>query len=114
VEYQVYSQISDTDIIKNLAARFDALRLSKEMKDEEIIEKSGVSGVTISKFRSGKNITLKTFISLLRSLGEIDRLEAVFPEGKVWTPLASRHNITKKRVRSKKQEKSGFCWGDEQ
>lgn len=110
----MYSLQSDQDIMKNLASRFDALRLSKEVKDEEIIEKSGVSNVTISKFRSGKNITLKTFISLLRALGELDRLEALLPEGKEWSPLALRKPSPKKRVRSKRKKSSSFTWGDEQ
>lgn len=110
----MYSLLSDEDIMKNLASRFDALRLSKEIKDEELVEKSGVSSVTISKFRSGKNITLKTLIGLLRALGELDRLETVLPEGKEWSPLASQTSSPKKRVRSKKKPNSSFIWGDEQ
>lgn len=110
----MYSLQSDQDIMKNLASRFDALRLSKEMKDEELVAKSGVSSVTISKFRSGKNITLKTLISLLRALGEVDRLEALLPEGKEWSPLALKNTSPKKRVRSKVKKNSSFTWGDEQ
>ncbi len=110
----MYSLQSDEDIIKNLASRFDALRVSKALKDEELVEKSGVSSVTISKFRSGKNVTIKTLIGLLRALGELDRLETVLPEGKEWSPLASRKSPPKKRVRSKKKPNSSFIWGDEQ
>lgn len=108
-----YSLLNDEEILKDLSSRLENLRISKEMKDSQLVEKSGVTSVTISKFRSGHNITLKTFIRLLRALGELDRLESFLPSENEWSPLASENAAPKKRVRTKLKQKGAFVWGDE-
>lgn len=108
-----YSEVNDEEIIKDMAIRLDVLRRSKEIKDAEIAKRGGITMVTISKFRSGQNITLKTFIRLLRALGELDRLEALLPKETEWSPLGVKNSTPKHRVRSKRNKTGNFIWGDE-
>ena len=52
------------------------------MTQKEVSQQSGISVITIRKFENGKlyNITLGTFIELLRAIGFMQGLDDVLPE----------------------------------
>ena len=52
------------------------------MTQQEVSQQSGISVITIRKFENGKlyNITLGTFIELLRAIGFMQGLDDVLPE----------------------------------
>ena len=68
--------ITNQDIMLLLAKRIKEYRLAARMSQKEMAEKSGVSLATISHFEQGvsRNLTLANFISLLRALGQEQRL----------------------------------------
>jgi hypothetical protein len=108
-----WSLMNDDAIIQDLASRLDHSRRAQHLKDSELSAKGGFSDITMGQFRSGKNITLKTFIRILRALGELERLENVFSAADSWRPMGTRNDIPEKRVRGKKTTKKPFVWGDE-
>ena len=65
-----------------LAQRVKEYRLAARMSQKELAEQSGVSQTTISHFEQGvsRNLTLANFISLLRALGQEERLPEILPE----------------------------------
>ena len=82
-----------------------ALRV-KEYRLKELAEQSGVSQTTISHFEQGvsRNLTLANFISLLRALGQEQRLAEILPELPM-PPMALREieKLIPKRVRRGKK-----------
>ena len=67
---------TNSDMLTLLALRVKEYRLAARMSQKELAEQSGVSQTTISHFEQGvsRNLTLANFISLLRALGQEQRL----------------------------------------
>lgn len=89
-----------------LALRVKEYRLAARMSQKELAEQSGVSQATISHFEQGvsRNLTLANFISLLRALGQEQRLTEILPELPM-PPMALREieKLIPKRVRRGKK-----------
>ena len=88
---------TNSDMLTLLAQRVKEYRLAARMSQKELAEQSGVSQTTISHFEQGvsRNLTLANFISLLRALGQEERLP----------PMALRkiEKLIPKRVRRSKK-----------
>ena len=88
---------TNSDMLTLLAKRVKEYRLAARMSQKELAEQSGVSQTTISHFEQGvsRNLTLANFISLLRALGQAERL----------APMALREieKLIPKRVRRGKK-----------
>lgn len=104
---------SDDEIIKILSQKFNLLRRHKEIKDEELVNIGGTNRVVLNNFRSGKSgITLKTFIRLMRGLGELDSLEALFETPQEFSPISNPLQRQKKRIHTKKATPN-FKWEED-
>lgn len=70
------------EIVTMLGRRFKDYRIGCDMTQKEVSQQSGISVVTIRKFENGNlyNITLGTFIELLRAIGFMQGLDDVLPE----------------------------------
>jgi len=70
------------EIVTMLGRRFKDYRIGCDMTQKEVSQQSGISVITIRKFENGKlyNITLGTFIELLRAIGFMQGLDDVLPE----------------------------------
>ena len=109
-----YSICDDETIIKDLAEKIDLIRLQKRLKDEDVESAGGVSRQLISNFRNGKrSISLKSFIRLLRGIGELERLQNIFPETDSYSPIHPLPEKPVKRVRDRQDQGGKFKWGDE-
>ena len=97
---------TNSDVLALLAARVKEYRLAARLSQKELAEQSGVSQTTISHFEQGvsRNLTLANFISLLRALGQEQRLADVLPELPI-PPMALREieKLIPKRVRRNKK-----------
>ncbi len=71
-----------SEIVTMLGRRFKDYRIGCDMTQKEVSQQSGISVVTIRKFENGNlyNITLGTFIELLRAIGFMQGLDDVLPE----------------------------------
>ena len=76
------TQMYTPEIVTMLGRRFKDYRIGCDMTQKEVSQQSGVSVITIRKFENGKlyNITLGTFIELLRAIGFMQGLNDVLPE----------------------------------
>ena len=90
---------TNSDMLTLLALRVKEYRLAARMSQKELAEQSGVSQTTISR-----NLTLANFISLLRALGQEQRLAEILPELPM-PPMALREieKLIPKRVRRGKK-----------
>ena len=97
---------TNSDMPALLAARVKEYRLAARLSQKELAELSGVSQTTISHFEQGvsRNLTLANFISLLRALGQEQRLADILPELPI-PPMALREieKLIPKRVRRNKK-----------
>lgn len=75
-----YLEMSNDGILRDLAARLRALRLRADLSQEALAEASGVSFNTVRNAEDGRNISLDTLISLLRTLKALPALEGMLPE----------------------------------
>lgn len=67
--------INDEQIIHRLSASCRKKRLLLNMTQEALGKRANLSTETIKKFEKGEAPSFRTVISILRALGEIDRLE---------------------------------------
>ena len=77
-----YSEYSVTELVRLLGSRFKDYRLRANMTQKEVAEMSGLSMMTIHRFENGmvKNISLGTFLLLLKAVGSINDLNELMPE----------------------------------
>lgn len=81
VDHDIYG-MSNSDIISKLGMRFKEYRLLLQLTQQEVAQKAGVSIFLISQFESGKshNITMGSFLLLLRSIGFLEEIQKILPE----------------------------------
>ena len=75
-------EYSTPELVRLLGARFKEYRMRCNLTQKEVAELSGIGLTTIHKFDSGNagNISLYTFILLLKVVGQINALDDVLPE----------------------------------
>ncbi|MBR1512760.1 MAG: helix-turn-helix transcriptional regulator [Bacteroidales bacterium] len=99
-----YSEYSVTELVRLLGSRFKDYRLRANMTQKEVAEMSGLSMMTIHRFENGmvKNISLSTFLLLLKAVGSINDLNELMPEQPESPYLYDENQKKAQRVRHKK------------
>ena len=99
-----YSDYSVTELVRLLGSRFKDYRLRANMTQKEVAEMSGLSMMTIHRFENGtvKNISLSTFLLLLKAVGSINDLNELMPEQPESPYLYDDNQKKAQRVRHKK------------
>lgn len=77
-----FYEYSTPELVRLLGERFRDYRMRCNLTQKEVAERSGIGLTTIHKFENGtaRNISLSTFILLLRVVGQINALDDVLPE----------------------------------
>ena len=99
-----YSEYSVTELVRLLGSRFKDYRLRANMTQKEVAEMSGLSMMTIHRFENGtvKNISLSSFLLLLKAVGSINDLNELMPEQPESPYLYHDNQKKAQRVRHKK------------
>ena len=99
-----YSEYSVTELVRLLGSRFKDYRLRANMTQKEVAEMSGLSMMTIHRFENGtvKNISLGTFLLLLKAVGSINDLNELMPEQPESPYLYDNNQKKAQRVRHRK------------
>lgn len=99
-----YSEFSAPELVKMLGGRFKDYRLRANMTQKEVAEMAGLSVLTVHRFEHGAvaNISLSTFLLLLKAVGSINDLRELMPEQPESLYLYKENNQKVKRVRHKK------------
>lgn len=102
-----YSEYSAPELVRMLGIRFKDYRLRANMTQKEIAEVTGLTIPTIQRFENGlsNNISLGTFLLLLKAVGSINDLDELMPEQPESPYLYNDKNKKAQRVRHKKTEK---------
>jgi transcriptional regulator with XRE-family HTH domain len=72
--------ISDVDIARRIGKNLRTIRLDSDITRDELQTITGVHKKTIGDMESGKNVTMGTFIAILRGLNLLDKLNELLRE----------------------------------
>lgn len=99
-----YSEYSAPELVRMLGVRFKDYRLRANMTQKETAEVTGLTIPTIQRFENGlsNNISLGTFLLLMKAVGCINDLDKLMPEQPESPYLYDDNNKKAQRVRHKK------------
>lgn len=94
------------ELVRLLGARFREYRMRCNLTQREVAEQSGVGLTTIYKFESGTadNLSLSTFILLLKVVGQVDALDDLMPALPESPYLVRRNDKKVQRIRHSKKQ----------
>ena len=98
-----FYEYSTPELVRMLGERFKEYRMRCDLTQKEVSELSGVGLTTIHKFENGTagNLSLATFILLLKVIGQINYLDDLLPELPVSPYLVRRNEKKAQRIRHK-------------
>ena len=105
-------QRSNEHIRRELGERVRTLRKSRGLTQAALATRAGLSRPTVSTFERGNDVSLDSFLSILRVLDLLEGLSAALPEPGV-SPIAAFAGSTPKRRSAGTTEKPAWTWGDE-
>ena len=75
-------EYSTTELVRLLGMRFKEYRMRCNLTQKEAAELTGLGLTTLHKFENGTagNLSLSTFLLLLKVVGQIDAMNDVLPE----------------------------------
>jgi len=112
-----FSTTSSATVEDILCQRIETIRLSRNMTQQELAEKAGISRSTITRLaQEGKGISLDSFIRILQALGLTGHLDGLVPDQSI-SPLAilKAAGEPRQRARSKKgkvNDGAAWTWGE--
>jgi transcriptional regulator with XRE-family HTH domain len=66
--------MTDAVIIKTLCQSIKQMRLNKNLSQEDLSARAGISRITISRMETGQAINMLTFVQVLRALESLELL----------------------------------------
>lgn len=99
-----FYEYSTPEIVRLLGNRFKEYRMRCNLTQREVAEQSGIGLTTIHKFENGTagNLSLSTFLLLLKVVGQINALDDLLPELPESPYLIRKENKKAQRVRHAK------------
>lgn len=100
-----FYEYSTPELVRLLGERFKEYRMRCNLTQKEVAEQSGIGLTTIHKFENGTagNLSLSTFILLLKVIGQVDALDDVMPELPESPYLIRREEKKAQRIRHTKK-----------
>ena len=94
-------EYSTPELVRLLGSRFKDYRMRCNLTQKEVAEQSGIGLTTIHKFENGtaNNLSLSTFVLLLRVVGQVNALDDVLPELPESPYLVRREEKKAQRIR---------------
>lgn len=71
---------SDREILEVLGQRLQRERLNRNMTQEAVAERAGLTRETLAKIEGGTNFSMESLLRIFRTLGLLSRLDALLPE----------------------------------
>ena len=100
-----FYEYSTPELVRLLGERFKEYRMRGNLAQKEVAEQSGIGLTTIHKFENGTagNLSLSTFILLLKVIGQVDALDDVLPELPESPYLVRKEEKKAQRIRHTKK-----------
>lgn len=113
------SMSPDRAVLGELGARLARYRLNRNLTQEALAERAGVSRPTVARLEQGNSTTLSNLIRVLRGLDLVENLEALVP-GPPVSPIQQLRTGKRQRLRasssssSSADQRTPWKWGDEE
>ena len=106
MDMTIFYECSTPELVRLLGTRFREYRLRCGLTQSEVAERSGVGMTTIHKFENGTagNLSLSTFLLLLKVVGRLEALDALMPELPESPYLQRLNEKTARRVRHSRKQ----------
>ena len=102
------------EYIRELGQKIKTYRIMKEMSQQDLEDKTGVSRRSISRLEQGESVQVDNLFKILLALELGENIELLVPDQmKRPSFYLEKGDDKPKRVR-KRTEKGKFKWGDEQ
>ena len=105
-----YLLLSDKEILLDISNKLKKYRLSKNISQEEISKKTGISIHSISNIENGKSFTIENLIKYMIALDISYKLENLIPNIEYNPYELINEKNEKKRV--KKKNINTWSWGE--
>lgn len=101
-----YYEYSIPELVQMLGVRFKDYRMRSNMTQKDVAEQAGLTVSTIHKFENGlvPNLSISTFLLLLKAIGCIDGLDDLMPELPESPYLIDSKGKKAQRIRHKKNK----------
>lgn len=110
----MHKQKDYREYIRELGQKIKTYRIMKELSQQDLEDKTGVSKRSISRLEQGEAVQVGNLFKILLALDLGDNIELLVPDQTKRPSFYLEKTDNKpKRVR-KKTEKNEFKWGDEQ
>ena len=110
----MHEQKDYREYIRELGQKIKTYRIMKELSQQDLEDKTGVSKRSISRLEQGESVQVDNLFKILLALDLGDNIELLVPDQTKRPSFYLEKTDNKpKRVR-KKTEKNEFKWGDEQ
>jgi len=104
-------------IEKEICHRVEKIRLSRNISQEQLALKAGVSLRTIGRLEKGQGVSLDTFIRVLIALGIQQNIETLLPDPSI-RPIerikSKGHERKRARPQSPNTIKTKWNWGNDE
>ena len=102
-----FYEYSTPELVRLLGERFKEYRMRCNLTQKEVADQSGIGLTTIYKFENGTagNLSLSTFILLLKVIGQVNSLDDVMPELPESPYLVRKEEKKAQRIRHSKKVK---------
>lgn len=99
-----YTEYSAAELVRMLGARFKDYRLRSQLTQKEVANLTGLTVPTVQRFENGLsgNISLATFLLLMKAIGCVNGLDELMPDQPESPYLYYDNNKKVQRVRHKK------------
>ena len=88
--------LSDLAILRELGSSLRQVRLNRNQSQQAVADAAGIDRATLSQIEHGRPTSLLTFVQLLRTLEQLDLLEAFMTKAEI-SPLAMARLAKKQR-----------------
>ena len=96
--------LTENQILEELGERIRAIRLNQNLTQKQVSELVGKGPDEISRIESGKPMTMKSFLRILRALNQLENIEKAIQAPRV-SPMKLFEAEEKKRKRASKSRK---------
>ena len=88
--------LSDSAILRELGGSLRQVRLNRNQSQQAVADAAGIDRATLSQIEHGRPTSLLTFVQLLRTLEQLELLEAMITKAEI-SPLAMARLAKKQR-----------------
>jgi transcriptional regulator with XRE-family HTH domain len=109
---------SEASVLKGIGLRVAAIRLQRNITQQNLADEAGVSRSTVRRLEGGESVQLSAFVRVLRALDLLDGLDLLLPESTV-SPLHVLEHQGQSRQRASGSKAPGegaskpWSWGED-